>query len=302
VNNTEYILEFINSNSVYKHLIDINYEPDSLTAAFIVWQGQYPLAEKEKTFEWIIDNMPDMPIPSHEYHAGRDSLHEFLSKYMKTLSRYINTFKADCYDAVYDFTSYYDTYHENCVDDDNIYSSFENVLDAMQHSIPQNWEDYPDAKKPILFRIRRRTLDVEAGSDYLYFTPEFDIYSFSADTVMPVEEYEILHLFENLCLPIPHPFRRGDIIRECRKYSIPIYNDTLVVTGYMSEEKIKKNFSTLNMHHYTLYGICSDGNGGTYEDSIDHYLNAEFVNPGDVLIKDCVLLEKSYALKSKLLF
>ena len=34
--NTEYILEFINSNTVYKHLIDIGYEPDSLTAACIV--------------------------------------------------------------------------------------------------------------------------------------------------------------------------------------------------------------------------------------------------------------------------
>ena len=35
-----YILEFINSNTVYKHLIDIGYEPDALTAAFIAWQSK----------------------------------------------------------------------------------------------------------------------------------------------------------------------------------------------------------------------------------------------------------------------
>ena len=52
------------------------------------------------------------------------------------------------------------------------------------------------------------------------------------------------------------------------------------------------------MHDYTLYGICSDGEGGSYNDSINHYLYAELVNPGDVLIKDCILLEKSEELKN----
>jgi hypothetical protein len=47
--NAEYILEFIDSNTVYKHLIDIGYEPDTLTAAFIVWQSKsHTLAEKTK--------------------------------------------------------------------------------------------------------------------------------------------------------------------------------------------------------------------------------------------------------------
>jgi hypothetical protein len=70
MNNAEYILEFINSDTVYKHLIDIGYEPDALTAAFIVWQSKsHPLAEKNKAFEWIIKSMPDMKIPKHENRA-----------------------------------------------------------------------------------------------------------------------------------------------------------------------------------------------------------------------------------------
>ena len=44
--NAEYILEFINSNTVRDYLKSINYEPDSLTAAFIVWQSKdHPLEE-----------------------------------------------------------------------------------------------------------------------------------------------------------------------------------------------------------------------------------------------------------------
>ena len=67
---------------------------------------------------------------------------------------------------------------------------------------------------------------------------------------------------------------------------------------YMSEGEIKEKYSTLGIHDYTLYGICSDGEGGAYEDSINHYLYAELVNPGDVLIKDCILLDKSRELKA----
>ena len=118
---------------------------------------------------------------------------------------------------------------------------------------------------------------------------------------MSDEDYEVLHLFENLCLPIPHPFKKGDIIKECAgKYALPLfYNDTLVVTDYMSEEEIKEKFSTLNIYCYTLYGICSDGEGGTYEDSINHYLNAEIIEPGDILVKDCVLLKESRKIKGE---
>jgi hypothetical protein len=67
----------------------------------------------------------------------------------------------------------------------------------------------------------------------------------------------------------------------------------------MSEEEIKEKSDTLCMHDYTLYGICSDGEGGTYEDSISHYLNAEIIEPGEVLIKDCVLLKESKKLKGE---
>ena len=48
----------------------------------------------------------------------------------------------------------------------------------------------------------------------------------------------------------------------------------------MSEEEINEKSYTLCMHDYTLYGVCSDGEGGTYDDSLDHYLYCE-------LLTDC---------------
>lgn len=293
------ILDFINSNTVREYLKSINYKPDSLTTAFIVWQSKsHTLAEKEKAFEWIIENMPDMPIPAHENHAERESLHEFLEEYMWTLSEYIKRFQADVEDAIYDFWVYYKEPKNAWVYDETVYSSYKDVFDAILHSFNENYDEYPDSPRPVRFNIRRISHDI---GDYLYLTPNLEAYKFSADPIMSDEDYETLNLFENLCLPIPHPFKKGDVIRECAgKYALPTYyNDTLVVTDYMSEEEIKEKYNTLCMHDYTLYGICSDGEGGTYEDSIDHYLNAELIEPGEVLIKDCVLLKKSRELKGE---
>ena len=296
------VLEFINSNTVRKHLQSINYKPDSLTAAFIVWQSKsHTLAEKDKAFKWIIENMPDMPIPAQENHAERASLHEFLEEYMWTLSMYIQSFESSEPNEVYDLSAYYGAPDNEWCYDENLYSSYEKVVESVASIIAEENQEWTTEARSILFKIRRRLLDIAACSDYLYLTPNLEPYKLCMDIIMSDEDYEVLHLFENLCLPIPHPFKKGDIIRECAgKYALPTYyNDTLVVTDYMSEDEIKEKYNTLSMHDYDLYGICSDGEGGTYEDGIEHYLNAELIEPGDVLIKDCVLLKKSRELKGE---
>lgn len=296
------ILDFINSNTVREYLKSINYKPDSLTAAFIVWQSKsHTLAEKDKAFKWIIENMPDMPIPAHENHAERASLHEFLEEYMWTLSMYIQSFEVSEPNEVYDCSAYYGAPDNEWCYDENLYSSYEKVVESVASIIAEENQECTTEARSILFKIRRRLLDIAAFSDYLYLTPNLEPYKLCMDIIMSDEDYEVLHLFENLCLPIPHPFKKGDIIKECAgKYALPTYyNDTLVVTRYMSEEEIKEKYNTLSMHDYTLYGICSDGEGGTYEDSINHYLNAEIIEPEELLIEDSVLVEISEKLKGK---
>ena len=297
MNNTEFILEFINSNTVREYLEKINYIPDSLCAAWLICQSKnHTLKEKLDAWRWVIDNMPDMPIPAHEYHSERDSLHELLKEYNRLISSYIKSFEASECGAVYDFSVYYGDPDNEWVDDEVLYSEFDGVMTAIKAELEDE-----ELEKPWCIRIRRRILDADVGCDYLSLTPDMTNYSLDIGSIMPDEDYEILHLFENLCLPIPHPFKKGDIIRECAgKYALPCcYNDTLVVTGYHTKEYVCENAHILGMHNYTIYGFCSDGEGGTYEDSISHYLNAEIIEPGEALINDCVLLEKSKELKEE---
>ena len=193
--NVEYILDFINSDRVYKHLIDIGYEPDSLTAACIVYSSrEHTLGQKEKGYSFIIENLPDMKIPT-EYNAGQQSVHGLLREYISTLSRYIEAFESESPDAVYDFST---NYGDGWVDDENLYSSYATVIDAAEHSFPNNFAFYPEAKKPLFFRIRRREIDFEDGSECLYLTPGFEPHKFTIDTIMPDEDCELLHLFERL--------------------------------------------------------------------------------------------------------
>ena len=294
--NAEYILEFINSNTVRDYLKNANYEPDSLTAAYIVWQSKsHTLAQKEEAFEWIIKNMPDMEIPEHVNHKRYESLHDFLAEYNDYIGIQIQSFEFDDPGVAYNFSVYYKEDHQ-WVSDDNLYSSYDKVIAAAKEFC--NDEDCP---APHLIKVRRRIIDFDLGSDYLYFTPSFEQYEFEqSPQTMSNDDYEITSVFENLCPYIPHPFKKGDIIRECAgKYALPTYyNDMLTVTGFYSEDYVRSHQNSLGMHDYTLYGICSDGEGGSYEDSINHYLYAELVNPGDVLIKDWILLEKAEEVKN----
>ena len=278
MNDFEYILGFIDSNTVYKHLIEIGYKPTALEAMFIVWQSKsYTLENKFEAFRWIKENMADTEIPAHEYHAARASVHAFLDEYMGILTDYMKLFQTDEVSAVYDFSTYYSAPDNGWVDDENLYSSYERVIDAAIHSVPSYETDFPTEARPILFRIRRRELDFEAGSDYLYLTPNMEPYRLSVETVMPDEDYETLHLFEELCPFIPHPFKVGDVISECAgKYALPTYyNDTLTVTDFYSEEYVRTHQDSLCMNDFVIRGICKDENGNPYEDSIDHYLRAE---------------------------
>ena len=278
MDNFGYVLGFIDSNTVYKHLIEIDYEPSALEAAFIVWQSKsYTLEKKFEAFRWIKENMADTEIPAHEYHAARASVHAFLDEYMGLLTDYMKLFRSDEVSAVYDFSTYYSAPDNGWVDDEHLYSSYENVIDAAIHSVPNYSEDFPTEARPVLFRIRRRELDFEAGSDYLYLTPDMEPYGLSVETIMPDEDYEVLHLFEWLCPFIPHPFEVGDVIRECAgRYALPTYyNDTLTVTDFYTEEYVRAHQDSLGMNDFVIRGICKDENGKTYEDSIDHYLRAE---------------------------
>lgn len=267
------ILEFINSETVRSYLDSISYTPSTLAATYLVWQSKsHVLSEKEKALEWITKSMPDEKIPKHEFHGGWDSIHELIKKYITYVQAGIEAFKLSTGGGIYDFSVYYDEITQ-WINVYNLYSSYEKVIEAAEKFLIDD-----NSYTPRLIKIRRRTLDSNCGADYLYLTPSFDEYKIEcASENMTDEEFKVIMTFQCLCPYVPHPFKIGDVICECAgKYALDTYyNNTVTVTGFHDEDYILSHQDTLDMNDFTIYGMCIDEDGNRYEDSIDHYLNAE---------------------------
>ena len=78
------LLGFIESDDIRSHCEDIGWTPAPIEAAYLVWQAKmHTMAERHDAWHWIMDNMPDEPIPERRWMCGPyPSLHDFLRKYM----------------------------------------------------------------------------------------------------------------------------------------------------------------------------------------------------------------------------
>ena len=78
------ILRFINSKDIRNHLKEINYQFNSLEAAWLIYQCKdAKLKEKHNAWNELIETMPDCSIPERLNTVPQDSLHAFLKKYME---------------------------------------------------------------------------------------------------------------------------------------------------------------------------------------------------------------------------
>jgi hypothetical protein len=77
------ILSFVNSKDIREYLQLINYQCDSMQAAWLVYHSAIKtMDEKHAAYRWIIENMPDCPMPKRRFAINRDSLHTFLQEHM----------------------------------------------------------------------------------------------------------------------------------------------------------------------------------------------------------------------------
>ncbi|WP_294520347.1 hypothetical protein [uncultured Anaerovibrio sp.] len=77
------ILSFVNSKDIRDYLHEIDYKCDTMQAAWLVYQSaNKTMEEKHTAYRWIIDNMPDCPMPERQFSINRDSLHDFLREHM----------------------------------------------------------------------------------------------------------------------------------------------------------------------------------------------------------------------------
>lgn len=96
------ILSFVNSKDIRDYLHEIDYECDTMQAAWLVYQSTYKTyEEKHEAWNWIIENMPDCEMPERRFSVARPSIHEYLKELMEFRDRYKKRIKKGKYPKPY---------------------------------------------------------------------------------------------------------------------------------------------------------------------------------------------------------
>ena len=83
----------INSNAIRNHLLQNEYEFNSMEAAWLVYfSNKLSYYEKKEYWNEIINTMPDIEVKKRYNCAGWESLHEFLKQYIAITENEIRDF------------------------------------------------------------------------------------------------------------------------------------------------------------------------------------------------------------------
>ena len=87
--NMQDILSFVNSKDIREYLSEIDYQCDSMQAAWLVYQNhEKSYHEKHEAWRWIIENLPDCEMPERRLSIARPSLHGYLKELMDYRDKY----------------------------------------------------------------------------------------------------------------------------------------------------------------------------------------------------------------------
>lgn len=88
-------LSYVNSKDIRQYLYDINYQCNTIQAAWLVYQNtKMSMDEKYKAYRWIVDNMPDLPMPKFIHIIKHDSIHEYLNLYIEFYEKHKEDYEA----------------------------------------------------------------------------------------------------------------------------------------------------------------------------------------------------------------
>ncbi len=282
-------LDFINSRDVRAHLEKIGWQPDSLCAAWLIYQSKnHTLEEKLLAWQSVIDNMPDCAVPENYSGTYHESLHTFLKRYIELQHKLVNSFKKCNTGEVYSY-KYYGKNCDGFLSDGGLYSSYEKVMEAMNEEI---CEEY----KPYVFRLTKRRIDSPELDVHAELSPGLEIRSIVDMTAMMLGEDDegdievLFRVFEGMWFDIPTPFCRGDLVRECGgKYHVPsnYRQETLVfdsMTANNENSPLAQEKEDMN-----AYGYFPDGDGGVYYGCAFNYISLEFITPNQLTPQEAIL-------------
>lgn len=275
------ILRFINSKDIRKYLRDINYEFNSLEAAWLIYKCcDATINEKHEAWNELIKSMPDCKIEKRPNTVPQESLHTFLKQYMELEDKYVDEFLDEQHSDTFDGDKPYVYRLQYIYDDGSEYDQDEvfSCLDTLHETIME--EDV------ICLKCKKMQIDrVDKPPQVAYLTPSFEILKLDPVYIDDDAEEDLyLGVFDGLWFEFPTPFKRGDIAW------VPYHNPTgdtcwspFVITevglDYIENDKIKEDlrkhgdYSSMDARGYFMRE-----DGSIFYESMWNYMSLEFYN------------------------
>ena len=272
------ILRFINSKDIRKHLNSVGYRFNSLETAWLIYQCRdASIKEKHKTWNELIETMPDCSIEERLNTIPQDSLHAFLKKYMELEDKLINEFYDEKHTDTFDddkpfvYRFKYICKDGSHYDWDTVFSCF----DALYETIMEPEEDI------VSIKCTKMQIDRLNTWQTVLLNPSFEILHLDPGHLESEEENDIYWgVFEGLWFEFPTPFCKGDIIWNP---NLPdgFCGGPFVTTGVCLDEidndKVKDNLR----ENGDTSDMCSGGyflndDGSIYPECVANYMDLEF--------------------------
>lgn len=282
------ILQFINSNAIRNHLKKINYQFDTLEAAWLIYHSyNHSVYEKFNAYEQLMKEYPDCRVEERLHTPAQDSLFEYLKNYIKVYRNAIYEFEAP--DAVYSIkVKYFERETDYTVE-----TMFTN-LNAVIRQCKIEWDDEKpgDIKN---FVISKYIPESEKSSGSII--PQQMI--LNGDGLKPIYidfrndiEYDLLG---DLWFDFPTPFKKGDIVWNKHYKFTPV---VLLFNSY--EDLSKEGYKCLreigDETDMTYEYYCMIDSDSIFRDIDYNYMDLEYY-PYELTGKDKALLPISRFLK-----
>ena len=303
------IFSFVNSKDIREYLRKIEYQFNSLEAAWLIYMCHHlTYEEKKNAWKQVISTMPDCEIPKQMNHLAVKGIHAVMERYMTIVDEAVADFIKES--AEHRYVYMYSCLYEDGEDNDRwvenyqtIYVSLDACVSAYKISVKTGVknEDESGEDGVIKYRIRRQDLNnpgLVSEMEYNGKGQFLNIVKYHAENEM---DNDILnYFFEALWLNFPTPFAKGDIVW------IPSKKNKL---GWDSGAFVLDNMDTWNpvegLEKWGDYSdMCGAGyfvnpNGTVYYESVCNYMELEYY-PGPYKLNEKILRPLSYYIQEKI--
>jgi len=227
------IYSFVPSRDIREYWKEIGFKPTATEAAFIIFHSNATIKEKHEGYRAIINEYEDTRVLPRTWTKSFKSLFGLLESLIAIEEDFLEIDGQEGY--VYSY-SYY------CAGDDSECEEFDLQFSTLQACLGAYYDDIEDyADKVVYYKIRRQSLKDVFDEIVVKYAPGGEAISYFK---RPINEEDILFALGGLWLPLPTPFKLGDIIAPCRGYD-RVAGDPLVLASlpsWTSEDYVRAGY------------------------------------------------------------